>query len=284
MTFTLDSAAFEAMIPARLPSKKFKADLRKCGWVYPDGAMGVFLLLRYLVREGLKPVLLRPLNSDVDCYIERMGVYAMLVDDVDIVPEPSDVLDNPWYERATMQGLTHVKNAEDVGSLVDKCRATLSEQIPDLSVASSFSSAFLEIMENMPLHANPEDPKKFEGYANIQTYQNSKRLIMAAGDLGVGIRASLSTNKEYSPKIGSHLDAIDLAVEQRASRFYGTEKKHHGGGLHLAIDQVRGVNAFISVRSGDTLVTWGPNQKKQVRTDLKFFPGTQIRAASAKIA
>ena len=281
MPFTLDLETFEEMLPQRVDLASPSLDLRQCCWVYPQGAMGLLLLLRYHVRKGARPRVFRPVDQNVDSYLERMGIYLLTHLDVEYIPDLSNVLGHIWTERDTMQAVTPVESAEQVAALVEKFQHGLAAQLSNQGTVNNLSHSVLEILENMPLHANPADPERFEGYANIQTYMNGRKVMVAVGDLGVGIKESLQTSKVYRTRILTHCDAVLLAAENKASRFHGTKRRHHGGGLHRAIEHARLAECFIYVRTGDSMVVWGPGEYRS-EEKVKFFPGTQILIVARK--
>lgn len=269
----LDINGFEALLPGRIDLADPVIDLRDCTWVQPDGALGVFLLIRYFIRIGKRPTVYRPLDPDVDSYFERTGVPIRTHHDVDYVPDASDIIMNAWRERATMQEITQVRERNEVARIVEKLGMALKEHINEELILRKLKSAMLETFQNIPDHANPENDSDFEGYVNIQSYENGRRVVVAVGDLGVGIHKSLSMNDRLARTFMSELDAIKKAVLERFSRF--TNQRDRGGGLGRAAANVKNIGGYMIIRSGSAALTITPYGNRE-RSGLKHFPGTQI--------
>lgn len=277
MEFDLDLNWFEKNIPPRFPPREPKIDLRDCTWIYPEGAIGVFLILRHYVQKGLRPTVFRPTDRDVDSYFERTGVMFNTYEEVNYVPEIDDIIYHNWYERNTMQEITRVANLSQIAGIVDKFGNALNTQIDDKRILVKIKSAMLEAFQNMPMHANPENPREFEGYANLQIYENSSRIVVAAGDLGVGIKKSLQTSKLYKTIVMNDLDGIKRVVYQGASRYAGTPKdSEHGGGVRRVFDIVKGLKGGVAIRTGTAAIIMRPFRRIEERENLQYFPGTQI--------
>jgi len=276
MGYELNLDKFEKLIPEDILYDDLEIDLRECDWISPQGAMGLFLLLRYYIQQGKSPIVFCPINRDVHNYLERTGTYIRTYENVNYVPSVGDVIKNNWYASDSMGDITELVNDAQVADIIGKFRNAMSLQISDKTKVTKMSSSILEIFQNIPLHANPLDDSSLEGYVNIQSYKNSGKVIICAGDLGIGIRTSLLTNKTMEKNEMSHLEAINKATEEKISRFSGTKRKDHGGGLMRAIELVRSVNGYIYVRSGTAMIVWGPKEMKFEKSELKHFPGTQI--------
>jgi hypothetical protein len=283
MGFELDLEWFEKNIPPRFPPQNPIIDLRDCSWIYPEGAIAVFLIVRYYNQIGLRPTIIRPTNQDVDTYFERTGVIINSYQYVDYVPKPENIISHSWYERKTMQEITKVEDSSHVARIVNKFGNALKNQINNDSVVTKMKSVMLETFQNMPEHANPNNPSDFEGYANIQIYKDANRIVVAAGDLGVGIKNSLQTSELYKRVQMDDLDAIKRVVYQRASRYAGTPKdSQHGGGVHRVFDIMKRLKGGIAIRSGTAAIILRPFNKYELVKNLRYFPGTQISITLVK--
>jgi len=276
MGFKLDIEGFEDLLPYDLEAVKPVIDLRECEFVYPEGALGVFLLLRYWIRQRKRPLVKRPTDYDVNNYFERTGVPRATYDVVDYQPNTFGLFSQKWNELETMQEITPVTSQTDVARIVEKFGGSLKQQYQDKEIVMSIQSAMLETFQNMPDHASLGKKENFEGYANIQMYEDKSRVVVAAGDLGVGIRGSLCTNKKYSRVARTDLSALKLVVDMAASRYDEDGLKSRGGGLQRAIENVKAVNGSAVIRSGTAAILIKPRTALLERSGLKFFPGTQI--------
>jgi hypothetical protein len=283
MEFCLDLEGFEKLLPGSIGRDQPVIDLRKCSFIQPEGALGVFLLLRYYICEGKRPRVLRPNDPDVDSYFERTGVPVMTFKEVEYVPDPSDVIMHSWTDRETMQAITPVVEQKEVGGIVEKFGLALKKYIQVKEVVNKLMSSMVETFQNMPEHANPKNPKDFEGYANIQSYPKGNRVVVAAGDLGIGIKKSLGTSPIYNRLSLTDMDAIERAVFQRATRYAGLRQaSEHGGGIQRAVENLKMLRGITVIRSGCAALIIGPWGNPQRRTGLKYFPGTQVTFTIAR--
>lgn len=276
MEFQLDLEYFESILPNHYSAHPV-VDLRECGFARPEAILGIFLLLRHIIREGGRPKVIRPLDSNVDSYIERNGVYARTIDDVDYEPHADDIIMRAWGNSQTMQAITPVTSQREVSGIVDRFALALESQFRDSKTVRQMKSAMIETFQNMPEHANPKNPSEFEGYTSVQLYLGGRWVVVAAGDLGVGIKRSLQTSPIFSRMLITDLEALEKTVFERASRYRGLEEsQEHGGGLHRAKEIAALVKGIIVVRSGCAAIIIKPYGNVEKRADLKYFPGTQV--------
>lgn len=274
MEFSLDFDEFERLIPGRVDLAHPVIDLRNCTWIAPDGALSVFLLMRYFLARGKRPTVYRPTDSNVDSYFERTGVYVRTKDQVDYVPPVDDVICNVWHPSSTMKEITPVTSESDVGEIIAKFRGA-AEGFHDRIMIRKASSALLEMVQNIPHHANPNNPAEVEGYVSIQIYKDGKKITIAVGDLGIGIRESLSSNDLYAGSSFTDLQAVKKAIIDRASRLK-RENELRGGGLRRMKDHIASLNGIVIVRSGTCGITFYPDGRTFEREHLNYFPGTQL--------
>lgn len=208
---SLDFDEFERLIPGRVELARPVIDLRTCTWIAPDGALSVFLLMRFYAGSGKTPTVYRPLDSHVDSYFERTGVYVRSKEWVHYVPPVDDVIGHIWHPSSTMNEITPVSSEIHVREVIDKFRGA-ADGCFDRMIVRRASSALLEMVQNIPDHANPDNPEDIEGYVSLQTYRDGKKITIAVGDLGIGIRKSLMLNDLYVGASFTDLQAVKKAI------------------------------------------------------------------------
>ena len=114
MNFRLDLQGFENLLPDDLDECRPTINLSNCDFVLPEGALGVFLLLKYWISKGKRPQVFRPELFDTDSYFERTGVPRSTYGFVDYHSSTMDLFRQRWNELGTMQEITPVSNQDDV--------------------------------------------------------------------------------------------------------------------------------------------------------------------------
>lgn len=272
---------FEEILPTDLNKATIEIDLRRFDWIYAHGGCALYLLLKYRIAQGKKTKVLLPSDSNLISYMERMNIFYDTCEEIEFVPTVSEYKKHSWYETAGMQELTQLKDRKHVPILVDKLVGVIRELGKfDGDQSQGFHSCLLELIQNIPDHAEPDDPDKFIGYINFQTYQRNDRkdrMYISIGDLGVGIRKSLRQRDDFmvAKWTVNDINAIKHVMTEKTSRF---KDKYHsrGGGIHSATQSIQGLGGYIMIRSGRGSVSRSPDGTFSIRSNLKFFPGTQI--------
>ena len=164
--------------------------------------------------------------------------------------------------------LTPITNAGDVAQAMERAEAIFSHwlQMPNLS---SLMKVISELCSNIYQHSG--DPY---GFVLIQRYQYISRgeveVVLAAGDLGRGIRGSLEARH---PQLGDDpLNYIQAAMTGTTSR----ESGRGGLGLRTVEETVAKEGGSVWLRSETAaLRSFGPNRHYHF-TDLAPMPGTQV--------
>jgi hypothetical protein len=58
----------EELLLERIDLAKPEIDLRECGFVQPEGALGLFLILMHYVKQHKRPIVRRPKDEDFGVY------------------------------------------------------------------------------------------------------------------------------------------------------------------------------------------------------------------------
>ncbi len=158
---------------------------------------------------------------------------------------PGAIEDEPLRRFATSTSLDDIVDlenrpyiAEDVTNLI--LNLLRSNQV-DIDT-SFFATIASELVDNFAQHAG----QPLAALA-MQYYPNLRRVVMAMGDYGIGVRASLAEKPEYAYlRHRPHTKAILKALEPQVSG-----KWEGGMGLTEVNDDVRQANGRLTITSGN---------------------------------
>ncbi len=207
-------------------------------------------------------------------YLSQVGFFEQLRDIGGGIASPAPA--SPTVSTAPRNGgskdillkITPIRQREHITdaikSLMDSTAAILRDHLSyapqDISL---FLGAFTEVAQNILDHSGDW------GYAAAQIYRTKQGVPFAAlsvGDLGVGIRQTLSSR--YPHIKANDVIAIRKAFDPAASRFDG-----RGWGLTQVRSITEKYNGTLWVRSGAGLVKF---HRLFTSHQARFFPGTQI--------
>lgn len=258
-----------------------KIDLREVQFIDPYGMLGLLELGRYLKKEYTSPLLILPNSEEVLKYLERMDFWKYALELFEL--ESQDPLPNEPFFRSqhsdVLLELTRIEETDDIHNLVEKVRERAGTILmTNLNYSSGDIDAFVvalsEVCQNIPEHSQDI------GYVAIQKYFYGKKLgknvaKIAVMDLGIGIKASLSSKYAALRKDWSDSIAIKMAVFEGASRY---DDPGRGQGLVGVRKLVEKWNGKFVIRSGSAKVglipSWDHSPKYLPR--LPYLPGTQI--------
>ncbi len=111
-----------------------------------------------------------------------------------------------------------------------------------LDCGKAIAEVVAELVDNFAQHA-----KGPLAVCAMQWYPNGRRVAVALGDCGIGIRSSLSSNPEYAYLASKpHVEGIVKAFQPLVSR-----RAEGGTGLTEVRDTVRDLGGRLSLSSGD---------------------------------
>jgi hypothetical protein len=173
-------------------TRPISLDLSQVRFLEPYDLVYLCLLTEHLLRSDDSVGILLPEDRSARKYLERMRVIDRLTgrdsgprqtfagtslaggDVIQILQRPGEDLADANYDMF-LRWLT--------------CDPSLSSSMNVLDLLD----AFCEMVSNFGYHAGGET-----AYFAGQYYPRAKRFRMAIGDLGIGIRASLSSNPQYA--------------------------------------------------------------------------------------
>lgn len=251
--------------------KRLCLDLERITFVEPSGLVCLVLIIRYLKEfcEGLHIIV--PKMKTVTSYLNRIGFFSFLSGlshDWISYGVPAGSSDS-FRDSDVLLELTSVHSESDVETILSKIYTILSTNLKYSStMIARFLSSLSEVCQNIPQHS--ED----WGVVVVQTYTNrstGERFVkMAVGDLGIGIRRSLS--QKYSDALEwQDSYAIMKALEPNVSRMRDDGR---GVGLSQVHAFVRRTGGVMRIRSGSSRVSFRHRSSKA--SICKEFPGVQI--------
>lgn len=198
-----------------------------------------------------------PCSDSLACCLDARGVAALV--------EPEG---GRWQAGADGRVLGWKAFASGEGSLT--AAATVVTQLGQHTAwpqpsCGALAGLALEIAENVRQHSASS-----EGALAIEIDRQAERVRLAIADTGIGIRASLARNPEFSD-IDDDLVAIETAMKAGET---GEPGSGGGMGLYLARAMVRGNDGRILLRSGEA--SCEENEKRVTQRRLVPLRGTLI--------
>ncbi len=202
-------------------------------------------------------------------YLSQVGFFEQLRDiDGDVQKAAGTAGPRGASSKDILLKITPIRQREHITDAIKRLMDTTAVILRDhLSYTpqdiSLFLGAFTEVAQNILDHSGDW------GYAAAQIYKTKQGVPFAAlsvGDLGVGIRQTLSAR--YPHIKANDVIAIRKAFDPAASRFDG-----RGWGLTQVRSVTEKYNGTLWVRSGAGLVKF---HRLFTSHQTRHFPGTQI--------
>lgn len=243
-------------------------DLSNAGFLKPMGIMALVLTVRHIAEKSGHPVLLLNSESELLTYLERVNFFDVIGEWLEL---KSSLPEQRWDrnpQTANLLELTPITNASDVARVMERAEAIFSRwlQLPNLG---SLLKVISELCSNIYQHSG--DP---HGFVLIQRYRvvsrNEVDVVLAAGDMGQGIRGSLSAR--YPALSVEPLAYIQAALEGSTSRHTG----RGGLGLRMVEETIAKEGGYLWLRSETAAIrSYGPDRRYPF-TNLAPMPGTQV--------
>lgn len=244
-------------------------DLSDCIFADISGIVRLVLIAKHKALSGQRATILVPRDNNVQTYLERANAFQELKACCSL-NEPIDHL--AGNVRNATKNLVEVRSIEEEGQIrnIVDC---FSEHLKGTGVADEARNAIekilYETLQNIPHHADPEGKLgACNGVVALQKY--AYELCLAIGDLGVGIRESLTLNPKFPKEVYDDSKAV-LAAANQASR-HGDRGR--GGGLPSVIQALASVGGTCSIRSGSVVLKI--NGDSRLIQNVSSFPGTHI--------
>ena len=246
-----------------------------CGLHFTDpyGLLTLCLMARYGLMLSSRVVFRLPNSHLLRTYLGRVR-FAAAVEGIELAG--TILVADQGREKTESEALleiTRIGEQVDVemvlGRIGQRVEAILAEELLYTEVEiSQFKNVVAELCHNILDHSENW------GYLIAQRYLDSrvgkKYVVIGVGDLGIGIKKSLSVR--YKSGGWSHGQAIRNSLQKHFSR-----DSTRGLGLYIVNQICNRYHGSLHIRSGDTRVyIRGSRHTEYVST---HFPGTQIAIA-----
>jgi hypothetical protein len=263
---TVDALHLDAFLTLDVDRGVAEIDLAQVSFVDAYALTGLACFIASAARDGLPVQLVLPEDPDVRSWLSRMHL-GDVIDRFEVraggsLPKVS--------ERDRRDTLIELQRFDDShGS--DRLATFIWERLEggaDGEVVNQLFEATGELGQNVVEHAG----SAAGGFVAAQRYKAGapkERIIVAVGDVGIGIRESLR------PRYGDMTDgeAISQAIRWNVSR---VPEEGRGQGLPGVVDGVRGLDGVVWIRSGAASRTIV--RRRATTIDVSRLQGTIVGA------
>jgi anti-anti-sigma regulatory factor len=239
-------------------------DLSQVRFVKPCGLMALFIAARHLSQCSGQKVTLRNIDTKVLSYLERMDLFQWGSSYLTPDKTPEECWNRAPKTNKLLE-LTPIQSTEDVGKVVERAYDIFSRWLGP-GPRDALCNVLSELCTNIYDHSGDR-----YGSVAIQCYQSQGQSIVcvAVGDLGRGIRGSLSAR--YGGCERKPLYFLNDAMSGKTSRLSG----RGGMGLQQLQQIVEKYSGCLWLRSENSaILSRGPG-KNQGFENLVDIPGTQ---------
>jgi anti-sigma regulatory factor (Ser/Thr protein kinase) len=262
-----DVERFYTLLDQLSPAGQSILDMAEVDFIRSYGAIAMIGVARLLAKRSGNPLILINLRPKVHAYLHYMRVFDVGADFI----QAAETLPAPWQPASNTPDqlqLTPVKDAASVGAIVTSARHIYGHWLR----ASNYGhllTVISELCANIYQHSG--DP---QGYVLIQKVQSRTRgrveVRLAVGDLGIGIRGSLSV--QHGDIGDNPLDYLKAAMQGKTARPTG----RGGTGLRRVEQFVEAVGGYLWLRSETAAILSSGPEKAEYFNDLICIPGTQV--------
>lgn len=210
-------------------------DLRTVDWVRPAVMVGVAALAHRASGVGAPLEVRAPTDREPASYAARMRLGRVLSEFGVAHDLPSS------RERDQREHLIEV-TLIDGDAAADRLAALVYRKLRplDVELARAMHGSVGEIGANAPEHSGTV------GFMAAQTLPRRNELLLAVGDAGVGIRATLANRGATDDE-----SAIELATREHVSEF---DEPDRGAGLPASIRLVTGQRGSLYIATGTSSI------------------------------
>lgn len=237
---------------------KLTVDLRTLDWVSPSVMVATAAQAHRARLAGDPFAVLAPARRELAEYASRMRLGRVLADlgaehDLPVV-----------RERDQQQHLVELA-AIDSEAAADRLAALVFRKLraANLELARALHKSVGEIGENVPDHAGTI------GFMAAQTLPRRHQLLLAVGDAGVGMLATLAHRGATD-----HEDAIELAIRDDVSQY---DEPDRGAGLPTALRLIGQESGNVYIATGTASVRHFPTTRRYLHS-AQSYQGTIVEA------
>jgi hypothetical protein len=244
-------------------------DLRPFDFIDAYATMGLALLVRHACLAVQTPDLIVPSSDNVRMYLARQEFFQVISRWYEIPQELRALESCQWAGNPRVAPLRIIEKDEDVSPVADRIERLLTS--PAFGIPKPFAKGvwniLTEVFQNVPQHASIGLDRVEPGIAVLQVYRGC--VEMAVGDIGVGLRSTLSQNPMCVGRCDGELQ--ELVLKQGVSR---TALSGRGHGLYQVAATIAKLNGLLRLQSGRAATTMGSRVYRQ--DACTEFPGTQL--------
>lgn len=233
-------------------------DLRTLDWVPPSIMVATAAQAHRAGIAGDRFMVLGPSRREPAEYAARMRLGQVLTD----LGAEHDL--PTVRERDQREHLVELA-AIDGEAAADRLAALVYRKLrpTDRELARALHKSVGEIGENVADHAGTV------GFMAAQTLPRRHELLLAVGDAGVGMLATLAHRGA-----SDHENAIELAIRDDVSRY---DEPDRGGGLPTALRLIGGESGNVYIATGTASIRHFPTTRRYLHCDLPY-QGTIVEA------
>ncbi len=248
-----------------------EVDLEGMNFIAPYGLIVLCLMARYARTAFGRVVYRMPQTYALRSYLGRVR-FAEALQGLAELAGPELVVDQEREkpDSEALLEITRIEERVDVEAVLDqigqRVEAILAEELLYTEIEiNQFKNVVAELCHNILDHSMNW------GYVTAQRYQDprirKKYVVIGVGDLGIGIKKSLS--QRFTVSTWTHGQAISNSLRKHFSR-----DSSRGLGLYVVNQICNQYNGNLQIRSGDTRVYI--RGRRRFEHVSAFFPGTMI--------
>ena len=249
-----------------LRPRQSRIDLSDVTFFSPYALVYLGMFLRYHRARGSAFVMVLPRNPVAREYLVRQKFFHRFNFDTTAIEQVR------LRRFTTSTSLNDIVDLEAHPNIADEVTDSIQNLLQNNQVnidTSRFAEFASELVDNFAQHA-----EQTLAALAIQYYPRLRRVVMAVGDCGVGVRASLATKFEYAYLMAfPHTTAILKALEPQVGR-----KWEGGMGLTDVAAGVLDMGGHLTIASGNAL-TFVDRQGTRAGKKSNDLSGVQIEVS-----
>lgn len=257
--------------------EQYELNFEEIKFMRPECVILLLAISKMLYNQTGCTVKWENLTQEAKSYLERINISQI---EFIQVPPP----EHKWFRSPKpSMGLSELQRIDDVSELtylMNRTTEILTQWFPERAESSTFcsdaSTIIMEIVNNSIEHSVIDfNTCPGQCYFTIQKYQahnNRPTVVIAFGDLGIGIKSSLQRNNNWV--INSDLYAIKKVLFEGG--ITGRDSRQGGLGLPRIVSLLRDNGGCITIRSGKGSIFYRPKtEEKKLIEHKELLIGTQ---------
>lgn len=228
---------------AKLIDDRLQVDLSRVSFFRPFALVYLGMFLRHHSSCGTSCILIHPNSPVPRNYLARQNFWERFNFHPDVIKEENL---RRFTTSTSLNNIVDIEKREYVAEdIADAVKGILRKNSVRVNIAE-IEVVVCELVENFARHS-----ERTLAAFHMQYYPTRNHLVLAIGDCGVGIRASLATNPKYKTLLKRpHCEAALKSFEPLITRL-----PEGGTGLTDVKDVVTRLNGMMKLATGDGYVT-----------------------------